>query len=157
MTLHEVWFGKNPSLTHLIFFGCDAFVHVPKEKRNKLNNKVVKYIFIGYKDGMEGYEFWDPILKKTVYSRDVIFWEVGGTCRTEGAEMEKEPTKLVFEMKNEEHDSDKSTKSNEVVETPTLIVRRSEQVRKIVERYSALDFYSTSILFSNDDEPGLVR
>jgi hypothetical protein len=31
-TPHEVWFGKNPSLSHLKVFGCDAFVHVPKKR-----------------------------------------------------------------------------------------------------------------------------
>jgi hypothetical protein len=38
-TPHELWFGKNPLLSHLRDFGCDAFLHVPKEKRNKLDNK----------------------------------------------------------------------------------------------------------------------
>jgi hypothetical protein len=52
-TPHEVWFGKNPSLSHLRVFGCNAFVHVPKEKRNKLDNKAVKCIFNGYNDGMK--------------------------------------------------------------------------------------------------------
>jgi hypothetical protein len=46
---HEVWYGKNPSVSHLIVFGCDEFVHVPKEKRINLNKKVVKCIPIGYK------------------------------------------------------------------------------------------------------------
>jgi hypothetical protein len=45
-TTHQVWFGKKPSLSHLKLFGCDAFVNVPKEERNKLDNKVVKFIFI---------------------------------------------------------------------------------------------------------------
>jgi hypothetical protein len=61
---HEVWFGNKPFLSHLIFFGYDAFVHVPKEKRNMLNIKEVKCIFISYKDGMEGYKLWDPLLRK---------------------------------------------------------------------------------------------
>jgi hypothetical protein len=39
-TLHEAWTGKKPSLKHLIVFGCDAYVHVPKENRSKLDNKV---------------------------------------------------------------------------------------------------------------------
>ena len=39
-TPHEVWFGKNPSISHLIVLGCDAFMHVPNEKRRKLDNKV---------------------------------------------------------------------------------------------------------------------
>ena len=33
---YEAWDAKNPSLTHLRVFGCDAFVHVPKEKETKL-------------------------------------------------------------------------------------------------------------------------
>ena len=39
-TLHEVSSGKNPSIPHLKVFGCDTFMHVPKEKRSKLENKV---------------------------------------------------------------------------------------------------------------------
>jgi len=35
----EVLYGNKPSLAHLRVFGCDAFVHVPKEKRRKLDNK----------------------------------------------------------------------------------------------------------------------
>jgi hypothetical protein len=38
-TPHEIWTGKKPSLEHLRVFGCDAYVHVPKENRSKLDNK----------------------------------------------------------------------------------------------------------------------
>ena len=48
------------------FFGCDAYVHVPKEKRRKLDNKDEKCIFIGYKDGMKGYKLWNHVTKSTV-------------------------------------------------------------------------------------------
>jgi hypothetical protein len=34
---HEVWIEKKPSLQHLRVFGCDAYVHVPKENRSKLD------------------------------------------------------------------------------------------------------------------------
>jgi hypothetical protein len=57
-TPHEVWTGKKPSLTHLNMFGCDAYIHVPKENRSKLDKNVEKYIFIGYKDGLKGYNIW---------------------------------------------------------------------------------------------------
>ena len=56
MTPHEVWFGNKPSHSNIKVFGCDAFVHVPKEKRSKLDKKEVKCIFIGYKEGMKGYK-----------------------------------------------------------------------------------------------------
>jgi hypothetical protein len=55
---------RKASLSHLKVFGCDAFVHVPKEKRNKLDNKAIKCIFIGYKDGMKGYKLWDLVMRK---------------------------------------------------------------------------------------------
>ena len=38
-TPQEVWTGKKPSIKNLKVFGCDAYVHVPKEKRSKLDNK----------------------------------------------------------------------------------------------------------------------
>jgi len=56
----EVWMGKNPSLQHLHVFGCEAYEHVPKEKYSKLDNKVVKCIFIGYGAGVKGNKLWDP-------------------------------------------------------------------------------------------------
>ena len=71
----EVWTGKKPSIKHLKFFGCDAYVHVPKEKRSKLDNKAEKCIFIGCKDGMKCYKLWNPITKNIVYSQDVVFRE----------------------------------------------------------------------------------
>jgi hypothetical protein len=63
-TPHEVWFGKNPYLSHIRVFGYEAFFHVPKEKWRKVENKVVKCIFISYKDGMKGYKLWDLLLNK---------------------------------------------------------------------------------------------
>jgi hypothetical protein len=41
-TPHEVWTGKKPFLEHLRVFGYDAYVHVPKENRSKLDNKTKK-------------------------------------------------------------------------------------------------------------------
>jgi O-phosphoseryl-tRNA(Cys) synthetase len=69
-TPHEVWSGKKPSVSHLKVFGYDAFVHVPKEKRSKLDKKEVKCIFIGYKEGMKGYMLLVYASWKIVHSRD---------------------------------------------------------------------------------------
>jgi hypothetical protein len=66
-TPHEVWNGKKPSLTHLRVFGCDAYVHIPKENKSKLDKKDEKCIFIGYKDGLKGYKLWNPETKKVLY------------------------------------------------------------------------------------------
>ena len=34
-TPYEVWPGQKPSVAHLIVFGCEAFMHVPKEKKEQ--------------------------------------------------------------------------------------------------------------------------
>ena len=59
-TPHEVWNCKKPSLSHIMVFGCDAYVHVPKEKRTKLDTESDRCIFIWYKDGLKGYKLWNP-------------------------------------------------------------------------------------------------
>ena len=56
----EVWTGKKPSLTHIKVFGCEAYVHVPKENMSKLDKKDENCIFIGYQDGLKGYKLWSP-------------------------------------------------------------------------------------------------
>ena len=100
-TFYEVWIGKKPSLIHLKVFGCDSFVHVPKEKRSKPYNKAKKHIFISYKDGVKGYKPWNPGIRKTIYSQDVIFREAKSTSRNEDVPREGELEKLELEMKNE--------------------------------------------------------
>jgi hypothetical protein len=48
MTLKEKFTGKKPDVSHFRVFGCIAYVHVPDEKRSKLDPKAKKCIFIGY-------------------------------------------------------------------------------------------------------------
>ena len=74
-TPQELWTSKKPSLSHLRVFGCDAYIHVPKEKRTKLDGKLEKFIFIGYQNGLKGYKLWNPVTRKVVSSRDVVFRE----------------------------------------------------------------------------------
>jgi hypothetical protein len=35
-TPEEMFTGKKPEVIHLKIFGCPVFIHIPKEKRNKL-------------------------------------------------------------------------------------------------------------------------
>jgi hypothetical protein len=48
MTPKEKFTGKKPDVSHLKVFGCIAYVHVPNQKKSKLDPKVEKCIFIGY-------------------------------------------------------------------------------------------------------------
>eukprot|EP00253_Pinus_taeda_P016346 PITA_16346 len=129
-TPQEVWTGKKPSLSHLSVFGCDAYVHVPKEKRTKLDSKSEKCIFIGYKDGLKCYKLWNLVTRKVVDNRDMVFKEVKYTIKHEV--QPKEPEKIEFELKEEESDS--TTEEESKAEEPqTLGVRRSIQERRTVK------------------------
>ncbi|MCO5609341.1 hypothetical protein L7F22_063567 [Adiantum nelumboides] len=52
----EMWIGKKPNYDTLHVLGCEAFSHIPKDLRKKLDPKSHKCIFIGYGvDGEMGY------------------------------------------------------------------------------------------------------
>jgi hypothetical protein len=155
-TPQEVWTGKEPSLTHLKVFGCDAYVHVPKENRIKLDKKAEKCIFIGYKDGIKGYKLWNPETKKVVYSRDVVFREMKNVVKQEVLPSKEEPEKIEFDLKDDEADSTEEHESEE--EDPhTPVLRRSDRERRLPERYSPFDFRSNFALSITDDDPRTVR
>ena len=48
MTPEEKYTGRKPDISHLKVFGCIAYVHIPNERRTKLDPKAKKCIFIGY-------------------------------------------------------------------------------------------------------------
>jgi hypothetical protein len=122
--LQEVWTGKKPSLTHLKVFGCEAYFHVPKENKSKLDKKVEKCIFIGYKDGLKGYKIWNPQTKKVLYRRDVVFREMKDVVKQEVLPSKEEPEKIEFDLKDDESNSTEEQGSEE--EDPhTPVLRRS--------------------------------
>jgi hypothetical protein len=71
----EVLTGEKPSVSHLRVFGSKCFVHVPQEKRKKLDPVAEEGILIGYKANSKGYR----ILRKSdggvQVSKDVKFLE----------------------------------------------------------------------------------
>ena len=74
-TPYELWFGKKPSISHLRVFGCRAYVHVQKDQRKSLQAHSIRCIFLGYPEEYKGWKCYDPVCKKVLMSRDVIFDE----------------------------------------------------------------------------------
>ena len=68
-----------------------------------MDSKFEKCIFIGYKDGLKGYKLWNPVTRKVVYNRDVVFREVKDVIKHEV--QPKEPEKIEFELKEEQLES----------------------------------------------------
>ena len=97
----EFWTGKKVNYSHLKIFGCEAFVHIPKEHRSKLDNKSMRCIFLGYADSEFGYRLWDPVNNKVIRSRDVIFNELEMYKRHTGnMEVKKIANRFVEQQEN---------------------------------------------------------
>jgi hypothetical protein len=65
----------NPVIGHLRIFGCQFYIHVPVEKRTKLEPSRQKGIFVGYNETSKAYRIFIPVQQKKVVSRDVKFEE----------------------------------------------------------------------------------
>ncbi|MCO5562959.1 hypothetical protein L7F22_016595 [Adiantum nelumboides] len=75
MTPFQAYYGCKPTVSHFRVFGCLAFVHIPKEKRQKLDFKSRKLLFLGYSAESDAYRLYDPDTRTTTVSRDVVFDE----------------------------------------------------------------------------------
>lgn len=75
MTPEEAWKGHKPAVDHFRIFGCIAFAHIPDEKRKKLDDKGEKCIFLGISEYSKAYKLYNPISKRIIISRDVVFDE----------------------------------------------------------------------------------
>ena len=74
-TPYQEWNNTKSDLSYMRKFGCPAYVHTPKENRQKLDNKSRKLIFVGFEEGTKGYRLLDTSNNKVYISRDVIFME----------------------------------------------------------------------------------
>jgi hypothetical protein len=78
VTPEEAWSGIKPSVHHFRVFGCLAYAHVPDNQRKKLDNKSIKCVHLGLSEESKAYKLYDPIEKKIIISRDVVFDEAHG-------------------------------------------------------------------------------
>lgn len=77
MTPFEAYSGIKPEIAHLKVSGSIFYVRVPLNLRQKLECKSHKCIFVGYDTSEKRYMVFDPITKKIILSRDVVFDENG--------------------------------------------------------------------------------
>ena len=70
-----MFFGKKPEVSHLRIFDCPVYIHIPKEKRTKLDPSGKKGIFVGYSESSKAYRIYFPGFKNIDISRDVTFDE----------------------------------------------------------------------------------
>jgi hypothetical protein len=66
---HAIWKDKNPEeffsgikpeVGHLRIFRCPVYIHVPKEKRTKMQPSGKKGFFVGYNENPKSYMIYVP-------------------------------------------------------------------------------------------------
>ncbi|RVW86250.1 Retrovirus-related Pol polyprotein from transposon TNT 1-94 [Vitis vinifera] len=97
MTPEKAWSGWKPAVDHFKIFCCIAYAHITDEKRNKLDDKGEKCVFLGVSEASKAYKLFNPLTKKIVTSRDVIFDEES-TWNWNG----QQPTQVIFDNDVEE-------------------------------------------------------
>ena len=75
MTPQEAWSGEKHFMEFFRVFGCIAFIHVPEARRTKLEDRSVPCVLLGVSEESKAYRLYNPITKKIVISRDVVFEE----------------------------------------------------------------------------------
>ena len=59
-TPEEAFTGMKPEIGHLRVFGCLVYVHIPKEKRTKMDPSGKKGVFVGYSETSKAYRIYIP-------------------------------------------------------------------------------------------------
>ncbi|KAE8673805.1 hypothetical protein F3Y22_tig00111772pilonHSYRG00229 [Hibiscus syriacus] len=146
----EVWTGHDVSFDNLRIFGCPAYVHVPADERSKLDAKSKECSFLGYKKGVKGFKLWDPIAKKIVISRDVVFDEQSML------QQKKDTTVVDFEQfPVEKPETSQPTSGRSTTDDLQDYSLARDRVRrtniKPPSRLSFEDFVSFALTVSSDD------
>ncbi|KAI5348232.1 hypothetical protein L3X38_001119 [Prunus dulcis] len=75
MTPFEAYSTRKPGVAHLKVFGSVCFVHKPEESRQKVDAKSTRGVFVGYATCEKVYRVFDPVPRKLLLSKDVVFDE----------------------------------------------------------------------------------
>jgi hypothetical protein len=81
--------GKKLKVSHLKIFGCLAFIHIPKEKRNKLEPSGKKGIFVGYCEVSKAFRIYIPGHRHIEISNNVTFDEEATLKKSRRCQLEE--------------------------------------------------------------------
>ena len=159
-TPYELWYNKKPNTSHLRVFGCVGYAHKPNSKRSKLDYKADKCTLLGYEENRKCYRLLDPLTKRIIFSRDVIFDEnhfYGLEANNDMRSMDSSPL-CIIEIPNTEEESKLEHGSIDLrparrqAQTPTITIvttnhppRRSGRQRRPPERLSLYAFDKNAV------------
>ena len=108
MTPEEAFTSERHEIGHFRIFGCPVYVHIPWERKTKLDPSGRKGVFVGYSEYAKAYQIYIPKQRKIELSRDVTFEKGIAYQRSIHAES----------------DSDEQEAPQEVLASPSLAVER---------------------------------
>lgn len=73
LTPYELWHNRKPPIKDLHIFGEKVYIHVPKIKRQKLDDKGTPGLFLCYEENVKGFRIWNLTNKTVIIERNLIF------------------------------------------------------------------------------------
>ena len=89
-TPKEVFTGEKADISHLRIFGCPMYIHIPEEKRTKMEPSVKKGNFVNYSETSKIFRIYVPSERHVEVSRDVTFHEEASFKRSKELEYDPE-------------------------------------------------------------------
>ncbi|GJQ99374.1 putative RNA-directed DNA polymerase, partial [Tanacetum coccineum] len=133
-TPYELWHGKVPNLSYLKVWGCEA--HVKRHTPDKLQQRSVKCIFIGYPKETIGYYFYYLPENKIVVERYADFLEKNFVLQKESGRIVELEDKDILPSENTTEQSINEESLAPIVsqEEDVIPVRRSVRTHKAPDR-----------------------
>ncbi|UYV71420.1 hypothetical protein LAZ67_8003120 [Cordylochernes scorpioides] len=116
-TPYELFFGTKPNVANYKIFGCNAYMHIPKENRKKWDNKSIKLMFLGYENTSKNFRLWDWKTRKIRISKDVTFDE---KATTHSDRESTKPKEIIFQINSAPDESPVATANIPVQEMPPV-------------------------------------
>ncbi|UYV72637.1 hypothetical protein LAZ67_10000129, partial [Cordylochernes scorpioides] len=116
-TPYELFFGTKPNVANYKIFGCNAYMHIPKENRKKWDNKSIKLMFLGYENTSKNFRLWDWKTRKIRISKDVTFNE---KATTHSDRESTKPKEILFQINSAPDESPVATANIPVQEMPPV-------------------------------------
>jgi transposase InsO family protein len=129
-TPFEMMTGRKPNLSNIRIFSCKVYSHDESPSRDKLDDKALPGIFMGYGEQTKSWVVYLPSKKKLVASRNVEFLESGtirGEVQSHPKETPQESEQVVIEDVPLE---EQQPQANNDPEEPQINLRRSTRVHK---------------------------
>jgi hypothetical protein len=144
-----MFIGEKTEVIHLRIFGCPLYVHVPKDKRSKLDPSGNKGIFVGYNETSKAYRVYIPCHWHIETSRDVTFDEDATFSRLRQNHLDEEPevprvadTDAGDDVVLEHHDMEEPQRpadSSLEMNTKKRTLTWAQEIIHNVEKYGAPD------------------